>query len=146
MLPNQAMCDMFGYTAEELSQLQMEWPHLPGRLREISAIDPVRGRRKKQSGTHYKTYLRKDGSFFGQKPMFSQYTNPENQTSHHLTTIVDLSLQVEHEQEADKWNKPLQPLLTPAMIRFSWKRKLPLYSLSMNRRQSTRIQQRGVLF
>jgi len=102
LLPNQAMCDMFGYTAEELSRLQ--WSDLthPEDVEKSQQLiqDMVTG--KTDAGRIVKRYLRKDGSIFWAEAYVSLYTNPETQTSHNLTTIVDLSLQVEHEQEAEQ--------------------------------------------
>jgi len=102
LIPNQAMCDMFGYTAEELSRMQ--WSDLthPEDLKKSQQLIQSMEDGKTNAGRLVKRYLRKDGSVFWAEAYVSLYTNPETKTSHNLTTIVDLSLQVEHEQEAEQ--------------------------------------------
>ena len=102
LIPNQAMCDMFGYTAEELSRMQ--WSELthPEDLHKSQQLIKTLETGENSAGRIVKRYLCKDGSVFWAEAYVSKYTNPKTKTSHNLTTIVDITLQVEHEQEAEQ--------------------------------------------
>ena len=102
IIPNRAMCTMFGYSAEELST--MTWNDLTypeDRLASQQIIqDIVDG--KATEGRLIKRYLRKNQTYFWAEAFTSQFKNPDTAVIHNLTTILDITRQVEHEQEAEQ--------------------------------------------
>jgi len=102
VIANQAMCTMFGYTADEFSVLRWRDFTHPDDINKSQHLIQDMESGKTGGARIVKRYLRKDGSVFWAEAYVSQYTNPETQTTNNLTTIVDITLQVEKEQEAEQ--------------------------------------------
>jgi diguanylate cyclase (GGDEF)-like protein/PAS domain S-box-containing protein len=105
LIPNQAMCEMFGYTAEEVSV--RKWSDLthPEDIHKSQQLIQAMEAGRTRDAKIVKRYLRKDGSIFWAEAYVAQYTNPENHTTNNLTTIIDITQKVEYEQEAEQMKK-----------------------------------------
>jgi len=111
MAANQAFCQMLGYTEEELAGKHWQELNHPDDLLS-SQKDVAQMLTGDKSSNHVvKRYLRKDGSYLWAELYTTPCYEPAEFAPYFLSTIIDISLRVQYEEELEDMKKMLVTFL-----------------------------------